>query len=141
LGALTEALRDHAIVGLDTSVFIYQLEDSERYASVAEEALDAVAHGLFDGVTSVLTLMEVSVRPVQLGRDDVADDYERRISSYPNLRVIDIDPAIARRAAGLRATYRLKPADALQVAACIEHGATAFITTARRSVEWSALPW
>lgn len=77
MGALMEALRDRAIVGLDTSVIIYQLEDSERYASVAEEALDVLAQGLFQGVTSVLTLMEVAVRPVQLGRDDVADDFER----------------------------------------------------------------
>jgi predicted nucleic acid-binding protein len=128
VGALTDSLRRHATVGIDTSIFIYQLEDSDRYASVAEEALDALAHGVFQGVTSVLTLMEVAVRPLQLGRTDVADDYELLLGSYPHLAVVELDRATARRAAVLRATYRLRPADALHVAACLESGATAFLT-------------
>jgi predicted nucleic acid-binding protein len=36
-----------------------------------------------------------------------------------------------RCAAELRASYRLRPADALQVAACLVYGATAFLTNDR----------
>jgi predicted nucleic acid-binding protein len=36
-----------------------------------------------------------------------------------------------RRAAELQAGYRLRPADALQVAACLEQGATAFLSNDR----------
>jgi predicted nucleic acid-binding protein len=128
LGELTETLRRHDLVGIDTSIFIYQLEDSSQYASLSNEALDALSSGVFKGVTSILTLMEVAVRPLQLGRNAVADEYELLLSTFPNLLVVDLDRACARRAAELRATYRLRPADSLQVAACLHHGATALLT-------------
>jgi predicted nucleic acid-binding protein len=128
LGELTEALKNHKLVGFDTSVFIYQVEHSPRYAAVAEEALTVLSNGTIDGVTSVLTLMEVAVRPLQLGREDAANDYELLLTTFPNLLIVDVDRACARRAAALRATYRLRPADSLQVAACLEHGATAMLT-------------
>jgi len=128
LGALTETLRRHDRVGFDTSIFIYQLEDSPQYAALSDEALGALSGGTFKGVTSILTLMEVGVRPLQLGRDDVTDEYELLLSTFPNLLIVDLDRACARRAAQLRATYRLRPADSLQVAACLHHGATALLT-------------
>jgi predicted nucleic acid-binding protein len=128
LGELADAVSRYRHVGIDTSIFIYQMEDSARYAALAEEALDALARGVFDGVTPVLTLMEVTVRPLQVGRSDAADEYEILLASYPNLRIVDLDRACARRAAELRATYRLRPADALQVASCLVQGATALLT-------------
>jgi RecA-family ATPase len=39
---------------------------------------------------------------------------------------------VARRAAQLRARYRLRPADALQMATALVHGATAFVTNDRQ---------
>ena len=52
MGELTEALTHHDLVGFDTSIFIYQVEDSPRYATIAEEALSALSDGAFKGVTS-----------------------------------------------------------------------------------------
>ena len=128
MGDLTEALGRHDLVGIDTSIFIYQVEDSPRYAALSEEALSALSNGVFRGVTSVLTFMEVAVRPLQLGRRDAADEYDLLLSTFPNLLVVELDRACARRAAELRAAYRLRPADSLQVAACLHHGATALLT-------------
>lgn len=128
MGELTETLRQHNLVGIDTSIFIYQVEDSPRYAALSEEALGALSNGVFKGVTSILTMMEVAVRPLQLGRHDAADEYELLLGSFPNLLVVELDRACARRAAELRATYRLRPSDSLQVAACLQHGATALLT-------------
>lgn len=128
MGALTETLRRHDLVGIDTSIFIYQVEDSPQYAALSDEALGALSNGLFRGITSILTLMEVAVRPLQLGRHDAADEYELLLSTFPNLLVVELDRSCARRAAELRAMYRLRPADSLQVAACLHHGATALLT-------------
>jgi len=128
VGALTDVLGRHALVGIDTSIFIYQLEASERYVNAAEEVLEALADGAFEGVTSVVTLIEVTVRPHQLGRADVADDYCTSLGNYPHLTIVELHASTARRAAELRAAYRLHPADALQVAACLTQGATAFLT-------------
>lgn len=131
MAGITSALRAHQRVGLDTSVFIYHLEGTSRYAPCVASVFGELAYGSFQGITSVLTLMELTVKPLQLGRPDVADEYEVLLSNYPNLTIVDVDKATARSAAGLRATYRLRPADALQVAACLREDATALLTNDR----------
>ena len=82
MGDLIEILKRHDLVGIDTSIFIYQVEDSPRYGALSNEAMHALASGVFKGVTSILTLMEVAVRPLQLGRQDAADEYELLLSSF-----------------------------------------------------------
>ena len=128
---LAAALRRHERIGVDTPIFIYHLEGTTHLAGLAGVALDELAGGAFTGVTSVLTLMEIAVKPLQMGRPDVAEEYEVLLANYPNLVIAALDRPTARRAAELRAEYRLRPADALQVAACLEQGATAFLSNDR----------
>jgi len=52
--------------------------------------------------------------------------------NFPNLEVIDLDRNVIRKAARLRADYRLRPPDALQVSACLLNGAEVFITNDRQ---------
>lgn len=80
---------------------------------------------------STVALMELTVRPWQLDRPDVARDYEAALSHFPNLTVADVTRPVAQEAARLRAAYRLRPADALHVATAVVHGATAFVTNDR----------
>lgn len=75
--------------------------------------------------------MEVTVRPWQLGRESVARQYEALLANFPNLVLVDVTRDVARRAAQLRADYRLRPADALQVGAALVQGVTAFVTNDR----------
>ncbi len=130
-----DGLIDHlpagSIIGIDTSPFIYQLEAAPGRLGIVAPFFQALARGKFFGVTSVLTLMELAVRPLQLGRPEVADDYELTLQNYPNLTVIDVNRQIARRAAELRAAYRLRPADSLQVSTAIVAGASTFLTNDR----------
>jgi predicted nucleic acid-binding protein len=128
---LGAALRQHESIGLDTPIFIYHIEGTTQLAGLAGVALDELAGGAFTGVTSVLTLMEIAVKPLQMRRPDVAEEYEVLLANYPNLVIAALDRPTARRAAELRAEYRLRPADALQVAACLEQGATAFLSNDR----------
>jgi predicted nucleic acid-binding protein len=128
---LSEQLARHALIGLDTSVFIYHFEAHPLYSPLTLAVFTTIEQGQCAGVTSVLTLMEINVRPRQLGREDVARKYEALLVHFPNLRIVAIDREISRQAARLRATYHLRPADAIQVAACQVHGAGAIVTTAR----------
>jgi predicted nucleic acid-binding protein len=128
---LAAALRQHERIGVDTPIFIYHIEGTTHLAGLAGVALDELAGGAFTGVTSVLTLMEIAVKPLQMGRPDVAEEYEVLLANYPNLVMAAIDRPTVCRAAELRAEYRLRPADALQVAACLEQGATAFLSNDR----------
>jgi predicted nucleic acid-binding protein len=138
MGDIIAVLRSHRLVGFDTSVFIYYLEKSSRYTEIAAITLDALVADEFAGITSVLTLMEIAVMPLQIGKPEVADIYGVSLNALPNLTIAAIDGAIARRAAELRATYQLSPPGTVHVAACLQHGATAFVTNdkaLRRIVE------
>ena len=131
MAGIVEALQANELVGLDTSLFIYQIEDAPRYAAAAHLVFKELEQGRFEASTSVLTVMELQVKPLQLGRPELADEYEALLARYPHLRILGIDRTAARTAAELRAAYRLGPADSLQVAACLRAGATAFLTNDR----------
>jgi predicted nucleic acid-binding protein len=125
-------LAEHAIVGLDTSVFIYHLEAHPRYQPLTQELLAGVQAGRRAAVTSVITVMELTVRPWQLERPAVAREYEALLVHFPNLVLVDVSRDVARRAAQLRARYNVRPADALQAAAALLNGATGFVTNDRK---------
>ena len=128
---LTRRLSIHALVGLDTSIWIYHLEANERYLGLTTQILNAVRVGRPPALISVITLMELNVRPYKLNQPGVALHYEAIIANFPNLQILDVDPPIARRAAQLRAAYGLRPADALHVATSLVAGATAWVTNDR----------
>ena len=132
MGDLIDALRRHQRVGIDTPIFIYHIEQTPRWAPTAGQALRAVADGQISGVTSVITLMELSIRPLLLGRPEVADAYGSLVQDIANLAVVGIDQRVGRLGALLRAGHGLRTPDALQIAACLAHGATAFLTNDRR---------
>ena len=117
---------------LHTPIFIYFLENNERYGPLAQLTLNGIEKGKWQGVTSTITLMEITVRPWQLGREAAAREYEAILVHFPNLSIVDVDRNVARAAAQLRAKYNVSPPDALQVAASLSFGAKAFLTNDRR---------
>jgi predicted nucleic acid-binding protein len=129
---LSGRLTGHAVIGLDTNIFIYHLEAHPRYQPLTQELLAGIQAGRRRAITSTVTVMELTVRPWQLGRPAVAREYEVLLVHFPHLTLADVTRDVARRAAQLRARYRLRPADALQVATALVHGATAFVTNDRR---------
>ncbi len=131
MGNLAAALSDHNRLGLDTSIFIYHLERHPRYFPMTHPLLAGVEAGQWNACTSVVTLMELTVRPWQLGQPEIARRYEAALTQFPNLMLLDVTPGIARQAAQLRAQYRLRPADALQLATALVGGATLFVTNDR----------
>ena len=98
---------------------------------MTQELLSSIEKGVRKGITSSITLMEIIVKPLPMGRNDLARKYEALLMNFPNLEVVDLDRDVIRQAAGLRAEYRLRPPDALQVSACLLSGAGAFVTNDR----------
>ena len=128
MGQLSERVVTHSVIGLDTSVFIYHLEAHPDYQPLTQELLAGVETGQWKAITSTVTVMELTVRPWQLDRPAVAREYEALLAHFPNLVLADVTRDVARQAAQLRARYRVRPADALQVATALIHSATAFVT-------------
>ncbi|CAN5588639.1 hypothetical protein BH10CHL1_BH10CHL1_25330 [soil metagenome] len=61
-----------AAVGLDTSVFIYHFEAHPQYLPLTTTILTSVESGKQRGVTSIITLMELTVQPWKLNRREIA---------------------------------------------------------------------
>ena len=116
-------------MAVDSAPLIYYLEAVPPYYAAVAPFFEGLLHGRHAAMTSVLTLMEVTARPLAIGRRDLADEHDGFIMG--GLRVIDVTPEIARHAAGIRARYGLRPVDALQVATALEHGAGFLLTNDR----------
>ena len=132
MGGLREKLAGAGVVGLDTSIFIYQLEANPTYATLTKTVFENLEERKFQGVTSTITLMELTVLPWRMGYENVAREYEAVLVNFPNLSIVDVDRNVARLGAKLRADYNVTPADALQVAASLQVGAKAFLTNDKR---------
>lgn len=135
MGNLVERLTGHARIGLDTCVLIYHIERHPTYFPFTQELLGSIETGRFEAIAFILTLMEVTVRPWQLQRSDVVQDYEEILTHFPNLTLVDVNQDIASQAARLRAQYHLRAADALHVATALVCGATAFVTNDRQLMQ------
>ena len=129
---LSKRLSKAKVIGLDTSVFIYFLENNPKYGPLARITINGIENGKWKGITSTITLMEITVRPWQIGHEAIAREYEAVLVHFPNLSVVDVGRDVARAAAQLRAKYNVTPPDALQVAASLNYGAKAFLTNDRR---------
>jgi len=119
-------------VALDTQVFIYFIEEDVRFLPLVKPLFEAIDRGALPVAVSALTLMEVLVVPYRNGSATLADRYEAFLTNSRGLRFIDIDRPLLKTAAQLRATTRLKPPDAIQVAAAIAGGCRAFLTNDRK---------
>ena len=126
--ALQNFLKNHSVIGLDTSLFIYHLEDHPRYSPLTEIIFNALEKGINKGVTSYLTLMEILVKPKTEGLPQVARDYEYYLTTFPNLTFYEMGLDVARKASDVRSADRIKAPDAIQLATAILYGATAFLT-------------
>ncbi len=106
----------HRRILIDISVWIYHFEQNSRFGEAAGNVIEQLEAGKFRGVASELTLLELVVKPLQLGRQDAADHYETLLSHFPNLQLEQVSRAILLEAAALRARYKLRTPDAIQLA-------------------------
>lgn len=118
----------HKRVLIDTSIWIYHFEQHPQLAPAARRIIESMEEGKFRGVASELTLLELTVRPLQLGRQDVADDYELLLDYYPNFELEPVSREILLEASTLRARQRLRTPDAIQLATGLRTGATLAVT-------------
>jgi predicted nucleic acid-binding protein len=129
----------HQVAGIDTVTFIYHFERHPQYFRLTQPFFRSVLSGELRAVTSMITLTEIVVLPLRQGLVNVARSYESAIAHYPHLRVAPITRRTARIAGNLRADHRLLAPDALQVAAAIQYGATAFVTNDKQMRRLSGL--
>lgn len=129
MGELATILRAYQTVALDTPVFIYHFEKSKHYFEATKEIFSRLdKDDDFTAVTSVITLLEVCVKPIRESRQDLVNEYTQKLLYDHKLTTLAIDGSIAQKAAEIRAKYGIRTPDALQIATAITAQADIFIT-------------
>ena len=121
-------LKDKKRIALDTMVFIYHFENNPQYNKITSWILKQIEIGEITGVTSTLTLLEILVKPLQLFKNDVVENYQFALTNFPNLTLSPLSTSIARKAAELRAKYNLHTPDSIQIATAIIEKTDLFLT-------------
>ena len=125
---ISNFLRRHRTIALDTSAIIYQIEAHPSYISLTHVVFLWVEESRHEAITSTITMTELLVRGYREDNRGQIDLYYGLLSIYPNLRWIPPDLETADLAARLRGKHNLRTPDALQAAAALRAGATGFIT-------------
>jgi len=118
-------------IALDTSIFIYLIEDHLEYRPCLLPLFSAVALGELEIVTSAITLLEVLVIPYRTGNMALAERYEALLTRSRGLHFVELDRLQLRTAAQIRARYRVRTPDALQLAAALSKRCTVLLTNDR----------
>lgn len=130
---LADALARHSLISLDTSVFIYHIEENKRYLPLTKTLLESLLpDGRINALCSSLVLSELLVRPLKEKRLDLVLAYKALVLGFPNLKTIPLDNAVAEQTAYFRATYNLKTPDAVHIATAYSNKAKVIICNDRR---------
>jgi len=127
-------------VGVDTAAFIYFIEAHPTYLPAVRPLFAAADREELTIVTSALTLLEVLVIPYRAGNLMLASRYDALLNRSRGMLLREIDRGQLLNAAHLRAVAGVRTPDALQLAAALSEGCTAFVTNDQRLRPLPTLP-
>ena len=85
------------IVAIDTAPLIYFIEESPAYVTVVDPFFEALQHGEFAVVTSVMSLLEALVVPLRRGDTDLARKYRDILSKTRGQRPCQSSQVLLRK--------------------------------------------
>jgi predicted nucleic acid-binding protein len=118
-------LPEEALLLMDSPPIIYVLEDHPQFGPRFAPLFAAHAAGQLRFAVTTITVAEVLIGPLRAGDDALAQRYRAILESWQPI-ALDLD--IATSAARLRASLRLRLADAVQAASALAINAAALVT-------------
>jgi len=118
-------LPEGALVLVDSAPVIYFLEGHPKFGPRFKPLFEAHGIGRLRFAVTTITIAEVLGGPLQAGDDALARRYRAILESWQPI-ALDVD--IAESAARLRASLRLKLADAVQAVSALAINAAALVT-------------
>jgi predicted nucleic acid-binding protein len=119
------ALTDGALLLMDSAPIIYFLEGHSKFSPIFKPFFVAHDAGRVQFAVTTISLAEVLTGPLKIGDEALAERYRAILESW---QVVELNADIAANAARLRASLRLKLADAVQAASAISINADALVT-------------
>src|SRR5262245_16720101 len=120
-----EDLPENALVLVDTAPIIYVLEGHPKFGPRFMPLFAAHETGRLRFAVTTITILEVLSGPLTASDEALARRYRAILESWQSV-ALDVD--IAEGAARLRASLRLKLADAVQAASALAINASALVT-------------
>jgi predicted nucleic acid-binding protein len=118
-------LPERALLLLDSAPIIYFLEGHTKLGPRFRPLFAAHGAGELRLAVTTMTVAEVLTGPLQKGDEALARRYRAVLESWT---VVDLNTGIAEGAARLRASLRLRLADAVQAASALAINAAALVT-------------
>ena len=115
-------------VYVDANVIIYQVERVMPYLQIVAPLWDALDAGQQQVITSELTVLEVLIKPIQVGNTALINLFKAVLYSTLDFTCIPITRKTLEDAARLRANMGLKTPDAIHAAAALSSGCALFVT-------------
>jgi predicted nucleic acid-binding protein len=119
------SLAEGALVLVDSAPVIYTLESNPKFADHFAPLFARHERGEIGLAVSTVTIAEVLTGPFGAGEEALARRYRAVLDSW---QVVPLTSDIAESAARLRAQYRLRLPDAVQVASALAINADALVT-------------
>ena len=120
-----ETLPTGALLLMDTAPIVYILESHAKLAKLFKPLFERHAAGELHFAVTTISIAAVLTGPLQSGNEVLAERFRTILGSW---QVVDLTADIAASAARLRASLRLRLADAVQAASAIAVSADALIT-------------
>lgn len=115
-------------VAFDSLCFIYHFEANPKYGPFVQKIFSLVAGGKMSAFTSVISVAETLSVSLLPNKPEARVYYKERFLEMKNLKLVDVDLAVAEQAAVIRSNYKLKLGDAIQLATALKTNAQIFIT-------------
>ena len=128
MSKIADILSKASKIFLDTAPLIYYIERSANFFPIVDRFFQGLKSRNILAVVSPITLAECLVMPFKLNNIQMQQNYINFLTNTREVEMVEINPEIARQAASLRATYRLKLPDALQIAVAVASGCDRFLT-------------
>ena len=117
---------------IDSAPVIYFIEGASKHQTFLNELFLAADVGKLTLFTSSLTLLEVLVHPLRLGKKKLADKMLTILTHSDSLQLINLDASVSFLAAEIRAESNLKTPDSIQLATAMHNSADIFLTNDKR---------
>ncbi|MEO8378024.1 MAG: PIN domain-containing protein [Acidobacteriota bacterium] len=118
-------LPEDALILLDSAPIIYFLEDHPKFGPRFQLLFEEHSRGRVRFAVTTITIAEVLAGPLSVGDETLVRRYRSILESW---QVVALDAEIAESAARVRASFRLKLPDAVQVASALAVNADALVT-------------
>ncbi len=100
---ISDALKGIRRLGVETAPYIYYVENHPVYADKVDAIFQIVESMTIEIKTSVITLSETLMKPIQSGDQLLTDSYRKLLTETNAISLISITPELAEKAAYLRA--------------------------------------